>query len=382
MGSECFFSHPGDKQPIAALLDRWKERWPDCGAFALCSESALGHVAALQDASRETGVPVVGALFPEIIVNSKFEKSGVLLVRMDSMPDYLLMENVAANPGREEQLLSQLSELTASLDKENRALVMIFDALVPNIGSILGNLYLRLGNHTTYAGANAGSETFQPMDCLFDPTRLIQGGVLALAFNDHAAKGMLAHGYQPAEASYMATSTTGNRVETVNWQPAFSSYQAVAKAEYGLQIDRESFYEKAVHFPFGIVKGNGQVLVRIPVALSENGEIFCVGEIPENSILTLLDAPRERLLQSAKELAGTISSRPGSRGLFFYCAGRRLHLGAGDSAKELTEMSHKLGPVSGALSLGEIGCQRSSIPEFHNGAILYIPWPGKGEKAS
>jgi len=382
MESAHFFSHPDDKRAIAELLLRWQDRWPGCGAFALCSESATGHVPALQEASRETGVPVVGALFPEIIVDSTFEKHGVLLVRMDSMPAYLLHEGVAGSAEGEQKLIEGVSSLIASLEADSRSLVMIFDALIPNIGTILGKLYLQLGNKVTYSGGNAGSETFQPMHCLFDRSSFIQGGVLALAFDDHAEEGMLAHGYQPSPESYMATSTTGNCVETVNWQPAFSSYQALAKDGYGLDISRENFYENGVHFPFGIVRGNGQVLVRIPVALSESGEIFCVGEIPENSILTLLDAPRDKLLSSSKELARKASARIGGHALCFYCAGRRLHLGIDDATLELAEMSGQFGPLNGAISLGEIGSQHSGFPEFHNGAVLYVPWPGKRKEPS
>jgi len=35
-----------------------------------------------------------------------------------------------------------------------------------------------------------------------------------------------------------------------------------------------------LHFPFGIIRANHEVLVRIPVALEEDGSLFCVGEVP------------------------------------------------------------------------------------------------------
>jgi hypothetical protein len=230
-----------------------------------------------------------------------------------------------------------------------------------------------------YAGVNAGSETFRPMPCLFDNSRVIQDGALLMLLPDHPGA-VVDHSYLAPERMISATSTEGSRIITIDWRPAFEVYQETVEAEYHVKIDRENFYEYAVHFPFGIVRANNEIVVRIPVALQEDGSLFCVGEVPPNAVLTLLRAPEADSVRTVatleRELRGRCGDLPGSLVLTFYCAGRRLHLG--DRAQsELAELCRRMegACIAGALSLGEIG--QSSLwgyPLFHNGALLCCRW--------
>jgi hypothetical protein len=77
----------------------------------------------------------------------------------------------------------------------------------------------------------------------------------------------------------------------IDWRPAFEVHQEIIKAQYDIDLTRDNFYEYAVHFPFGILRAGGDAVVRIPVALADDGALYCVGEIPENAMLVLLQAP-------------------------------------------------------------------------------------------
>ena len=57
---------------------------------------------------------------------------------------------------------------------------LIFDGMLPAIGSILTRVYRKLQKRVCYVGVNAGSETFQAMPCLFDGERIVGNGVLGL----------------------------------------------------------------------------------------------------------------------------------------------------------------------------------------------------------
>ncbi|HEX8962121.1 MAG TPA: FIST C-terminal domain-containing protein, partial [Rhodocyclaceae bacterium] len=163
------------------------------------------------------------------------------------------------------------------------------------------------------------------------------------------------------------------------WRPALEVYREIMREQYGVAIDRDNFYTHAVHFPFGILRADGEVLVRIPVALGDHGEIVCVGEIQPNSLLTLLDA-RAGSGRAAPALAQDLAriGAPVADGdlLLFYCAGRRLHIGTG-LGDELSAVGSETGAaqVAGALSLGEIGSARSDgYPLFHNATLVGVPW--------
>ncbi|HEY5994693.1 MAG TPA: FIST C-terminal domain-containing protein, partial [Gallionellaceae bacterium] len=261
-------------------------------------------------------------------------------------------------------------------------LFLVFDAMVQNVATLLDELYLRLANRVHYMGVNAGSESFQPIPCLFDATSIVQRGVLAMLLPSHPGA-VVEHGYSAPAQMITATSTEGNRIHQIDWRPAFEVYQEMARAQYGVEIDRQNFYQYAVHFPFGIMRANGTILVRIPVALEQDGSLFCVGEVPPNALLTLLKAPAVDSEHTIETLArGLTALAPPSAGnelLLFYCAGRRLHLGIEASESELRLLAKRVqaAQIAGALSLGEIGgATQWDYPLFHN-ATLVASWWGK-----
>ena len=131
-----------------------------------------------------------------------------------------------------------------------------------------------------------------------------------------------------------------------------------------------------MHFPFGISRLDGDPLVRIPVALQDDGSLFCVGEVPPNTLLTILNAVELGSQETSDKVGDYAQKLKPETLLNFYCAGRRMHLG--DGAKdELHSLIEKSRPaaVYGALSLGEIGSSASgNYPLFHNAALVAAPW--------
>lgn len=367
---------------IGQALDAWAPQPAGAGIVALLPEAEKDRLPLLQSMCRERGIMLVGGIFPALIENQKFSKSGAWLLFFDRMPPHFLLPAINA------QGVSAVARLlSATREALQRCLVgtakptlfMMFDGMVPNIASILDGLYLELANRVEYAGVNAGSESFQPIPCLFDESQLVGDGVLALLLPGNMTP-VLAHGFQAPEHTMSATSTEGNRIAMIDWRPAFDVYQEIIKAQYGIDLTRENFYEYAVHFPVGILRANGDVVVRIPVALADDGSLLCVGEIPENSMLILLRAPEAgahgcitHLADSLQAIHGELS---GAHLLAFYCAGRRMHLGP-EAEAELLELrtATGVGEMAGALSLGEIGSTvRWGYPMFHNATLVCTPW--------
>lgn len=367
---------------ISATLRAWQEGRPKLGVCAFLPEAEKDKVGVLQAACKKRAIPLVGGIFPALVVEGSFQTAGMWLLCLDEMPYFAIHENLAADAQGVEQIANGIAAqiVTQLGDEDEATLMLVFDAMVPNIGTFLDNLYLQLANRVHYAGANAGSETFQPMPCLFDDTRLVSNGVLLMLLKNHKGA-ILEHGYRAPQHTVYATTTEGNRISQIDWRPAFEVYRELVLNQYGVQITRENFYEHAVHFPFGIVRANHHVVVRIPVALTDDGSLFCVGEVPANSVLTLLERPSvdsqetlRVLTEGLKEMQGDPA---GKELLLFYCAGRRMHLGMEAATLELAAFEQRTAAaqVAGALSLGEIGGSTlHGYPLFHNATLVTARW--------
>jgi len=352
------------------------------GVCAFLAEAQKDQLSNLQAQCAQMEVPLVGGIFPALLHNGAFHREGLWLLRLDVMPSYALHEALPTDPDLAADLMQGVAQQLASKlqGPQEATLFILFDAVVPNIGTLLDQLYLHLANRVHYAGANAGSETFAPMPCLFDGQRLVSNGMLLMLLPGHRGA-ILEHGYQaPAHAVY-ATSTLGNCISQIDWRPAFEVYQELVQSHYGVQITADNFYEHAVHFPFGIVRANHHVVVRIPVMLKDDGSLFCVGEVPANSVLTLLKSPAvdstETLQVLTDGLAAMRSDSDAEDLLLFYCAGRQKHLGVDKATAELQAFEQRTQPaqVAGALSLGEIGGSTlHGYPLFHNATLVAAHW--------
>jgi hypothetical protein len=106
-----------------------------------------------------------------------------------------------------------------------------------------------------------------------------------------------------------------------------------------------------------------------------------VGEVPANSVLTLLERPSVDTQETLRVLTEGLTAMNGNcvdkELLLFYCAGRRMHLGIETATTELQEFEKRTqaSQVAGALSLGEIGGSTlHGYPLFHNAALVAARW--------
>ena len=358
-----------DQGQIQAWLTGWQVAYPQGGVLALVSEASRSDIPALQALIGEQGGCLLGAVFPALVVDGLFTNHGILLLALPEHPAYRLQPDIGAGK------LSELALTDFILSHSHRsgedAAFFIFDGMLPDIASFLERIYREVGDQVRYCGANAGSETFKSIPCVFDQERVLANAALVMMLPSQPDV-VISHDYQLGAETVMATSAQGNRITQIDHRPALQVYQELLQREYGVVLTRENFYQHAVHFPFGILRAEGQPLVRIPVALDEDGAIYCVGELPANALLAVLRAIEPGNPATATTLAKGLHS---NLNVLFYCAGRRMHLGV-QADHELQLLSQQLGAqgVCGALSLGEIAATASGYPLFHNAALLGMPW--------
>jgi hypothetical protein len=255
-------------------------------------------------------------------------------------------------------------------------LLLFLDGTTPDIGSLLDRLYLMVGDQVRYAGSNVGSESFKPVSCIFDNTTFIKNAALALMLPKHPGA-TLAHRYCGAHSRYIATSAHGNRVDSIDGRPAFAVYQELLANAHGIELTRENFYQHAVRFPLALHMASGEPLVRMAVAVHDDGSLHCAGEVPQSVLLSIVEAAPPGNVETAQWVAARVREHAPASALAFYCAGRLLYQGEEAATAELAALEEALEPalVFGALSLGEVGNFRDDgYPRFHNATIAALPW--------
>lgn len=371
-----------DESALDSVLSDWRRACPEPGVLALVPEAEKDRLTVLQSVCRRLGVPLAGAIFPALVTPAGFASDGAWLLRLDRAAPTALVTGLGHDAGRDAARLADVVDgLLAGQGKTRHAptLYLFFDAMLPNIASTLAALYLRVGDRVNYAGVNAGSERFQPMPCLFDERQCLGDGVLCLLLSGEVTT-ILDHGFsQPAMAT-CTTVTEGNRIASINGRPAFDVYRELIREHYAIDLTPENFYEYGVHFPFGLLESSKEMAVRIPVAIEGDGSLLCVGEVPTGANLVVMKAPpiwgnayTDRIAAEVSRESIPVAER---KFLFFYCAGRRTHIG-NDAHYEIAALSARLGAArfGGALSLGEIGSTRNDgYPMFQNATLVCTPW--------
>lgn len=369
---------PIDSDQITSTLRQWREENPGLGVLAMVSENEPGAVATLQGVANAASVPLCGVVVPGLITPEGFIRKGALLLGLEERIPHTLVPLPVKGEYTDD---SAVDELVAFVEDHLGAgdpstLLLFIDSMTPDNNSLLDNLYLALGNQVHYAGTSVGSESFKPMPCVFDNNTFVDHAALALLLPKHPGA-RLAHHYRASASLGIATGTTHNRIATINCRPAFEIYQEIAASEFGVSLTEESFYRYATHFPLGLETAEGEPLVRIPVAVDEDGSIACVGEVRESSLMSVVTAPEPGNLETAQTVAELVNTTNPPAVCVFYCAGRRMHLGEENAAAELAHLGKSLAPTPmfGALSLGEIANYNGyGYPRFHNATIVALPW--------
>ncbi len=137
-----------DDASIEALLDSWRIACPLMGVLALLPEAEQGGVERLQAICTRRKVALAGAVFPALIERGEFRTQGLWLMRFDEMPYVALQENLPHDAAGAARVAEQIgSQIRTRIKGDTQVtLLLLFDALVPNISTLLDELYLQLAN--------------------------------------------------------------------------------------------------------------------------------------------------------------------------------------------------------------------------------------------
>lgn len=320
----------------------------------------------------EAGIDFFGGLFPAVIFGGEMSKRGAVVAKLPLYAKPLVINDL----DRESVDLAAVDYFIRCNPVQCTAVVFV-DGLAENINGFLSGLYNKLADSVSYIGGGAGSLNFEQKPCLFTNDGLVQNAAVITMLGVGSKLGVY-HGWKKLAGPLVATKTVHNTIYELNWQNAFDVYKKIVEADCGALLGRENFFDIAKGYPFGMIKDYAERIVRDPIAVGLQGELICVGAVPENSVIDILKGEPASLIKAAGQAALESNCAQGDQvvgQLIFDCISRVLYLG--DSFhEELAVINDGLknegftGSPIGALTLGEISSYGEGYLEFFNKTVV------------
>lgn len=322
-------------------------------------------------------VPIFGGVFPYLLYQGKKLKHGSLIIGLSCETDIHIAKQISTSEAWTDDLEKFSLPVHTQLN-----LIVIADGLAKNIERVSEEMYQLFGARATTVGCGAGSLDFVQKPCVISLEGLLEDAVLIGAITELCGLGV-GHGWEAFSTPLLVTESNKNCICSLNYQPAFDVYKDTIEGHSDFRFDEQTFFEIAKTYPFGISSIDGELLVRDPIAINNNKGLLCVGEVPQNTTVYLLQGKPELLIASAglaTKLAlneyssistHSINHAP-SFALIFDCISRCLFLDK-NFPQEINTIESTLPDdcVSlGALTLGEICTSRYGPIELLNKSIV------------
>lgn len=320
-------------------------------------------------------VVFLGAFFPGIIYNDQNFDTGVLFVKYRSKTPLFIVEDLGSVS--EQNLFDNQEISIPEIQKEASTALVLVDGLSAHIAQFLAELYNYWGSSINYIGGGAGSLSLEQKPCLLCSKGLLEDAAI-ICFIDAPIGLGVQHGWQELEGPIIATRTKKNVIYELNWKNAFEVYKESIQTDKEVHIGQNNFFDVAKGYPLGIKMEGQEDIVRDPIAVGNDGELICVGEIESHSVLNILKGEHQNLIQAASMAAREALSKVEKKTkqlLLVDCISRTLFLEDqfAEELKAITEIVNQETTsldLVGILSLGEISSNGEGLLYFYNKTIV------------
>ncbi len=322
-------------------------------------------------------LPFFGGIFPGVISGAARCPTGAIVKVLP----------LAAPPVVVEGLGTDLTDGLAKIDEIDTSggltAVILVDGLTSDIDRFLREMFNRMGDAVHYFGGGAGSLSLERKPCILTRDGLVEDAAVVgfVPLETHLG---VRHGWRKIMGPIVATRTRKNVIVELNWRNAFEVYSEAIEQDTGKILTRENFFELTNGHPFGMYREGSEDVVRDPIQVTDSGELVCVGEVPENTVLNILTGDADSLIDAAGQAADDcfVGSNPGIRDfLVADCISRVIFLEDGFE-RELATVQSRIDRrvpgvvLEGVLTLGEISSYGEGSIEFFNKTIVTSAFHG------
>lgn len=342
---------------------------PDIGCIWIFAADGENYTPQLLDpvlTALET--PVFGGVYPQVIYGTQRYERGAVVVGAGAETSLAVIENISALTDTPD---NRLADAIPYPLPEACSVALVVDGLSSGIARFITQLYNEHGAEQPYFGGGAGSLSLQPKPCVITPQGLLEDAAIVVTLPLKAGLGV-SHGWRIISEAMKVTMLDRNRIIEINHRPAGEVYSEIISQYGAAPVTPENFFDIAKGFPFGVRRLGGEIIVRDPIQLLDDGSLVCVGELPPEAFVHVLEGEPGALIGAAEQARLAADSKVADPALrvFIDCISRVLFLQA-DFDRELAAVAQGESIV-GALTLGEVAGDFGGFLEFYNKTAVVV----------
>ena len=335
----------------------------------LLAEKSRAETPGLIRELKKSRINFCGGVFPGVIHGDKHYDEGAVVLVLPALEKPFLIRELDTT----RFVLPDFGRKVNRTRRRKYTAIILVDGWSPFISLFLSEIFNQLGNSFRYFGGGAGSLSSRRKPCIFTPEGEFRNAALVIFTALESTMGVR-HGWKRVAGPIMATNTRDHTISELNWAPALEVYRGSVEPHSGEEITDNNFSRVSMNYPFGISKEGCEDIVRDPIAVNKKGEFTCVGEVPENAALYILNGEKDSLLEAAGQAARDSLKQKRKEikyCLVVDCVSRRLFLGD-EFQKELEIVKKVIRPCIpyGILSIGEIASHGEAYLELLNKTIV------------
>ena len=261
---------------------------------------------------------------------------------------------------------------------EHRVLMLLSDGLAGDQQELVRGVYGVVGAEVPLVGGCAGDDLKLIRTFQLHGDRILSDAVVGAAIGSEAPLGIgVRHGWRRSGEPAVVTSSTGDRVETLDHQPALDVYLDRLGAPPEARVPGRAFAQFVLMHPLGLARRRGEAHAR-GIAGADFGtrELICMAPVPQGALAWFMHGDDDSVLAATDAACAdalhALGGHPALGMIAFDCSARRGILGSGvqTEADRLTANARGA-PVAGFYTYGEIARTRG-LAGFHNQTLVIL----------
>jgi hypothetical protein len=273
------------------------------------------------------------------------------------------------------------ADVAASVDRLDprpyKVLLLLSDGLGGDQQEVVRGAHRVLGAEVPLVGGCAGDDLKMHHTFQFHGDSVLEHSVVGAAIGSEGPIGIgVEHGWRAVGEPMVVTASSGNRVLTLDDQPALTAYLQRLDAPPEVHADADAFTLFAITHPLGLSRRSGDEVRFVAGADFDEGSLNCIAALPQGSLAWIMEGDSDSVLEATnvacERAVSELDGQPPLALFAFDCIARKGVLGDGIVAEVGRIAEFAAGaPVAGFYTYGEIARTRG-VNGFHNQTLVVV----------